>query len=206
MATTVPCTTCGFIHNCICEHQPHLQSRVEFALLYHENELSKLTNTGRLILNSLPKAQSYLWQRKVPPKALIDKINQENTETWLLFPSHSPTLSSKYCEYKNPNKKQLFILLDATWQEAKKMVNKSSWLKDLPCLEIQATGDSCYHLRRNQSQGNLCTCEAGIEVLDMVKEPENAQALFHYYEQFLTVFQAERSGHEYQPSALGSPK
>ncbi len=80
---------------------------------------------------------------------------------------------------------------------SKKMVNKSPWLKALPCLEIQTDEASRYHLRRNQSEGNLCTCEAGIEVLEMVKEPENAQALSCYYDQFLTVFQAERSGHKF---------
>lgn len=206
MAVINSCSTCGFVHNCICEHQPHLDSHIEFALLYHENELDKLTNTGRLLLNSLPKAKSYLWQRKVPPEDLINHINQEDTETWLLFPSDSPTLSSEYLERKAPNKKQLFILLDATWQEAKKMVNKSPWLKELPCLELIPTAASRYHLRRNQSQGNLCTCEAGIEVLEMTKEPGNAQALSEYYDHFLTVFQAERSGHAYGSSALGAPK
>lgn len=206
MATTIPCSACGFTHNCICQHQPALDSQVEFALLYHENELDKLTNTGRLLLNSLPKAKSYLWQRKVPPENLIERINQEDTETWILFPSASPTLSSEYHQRKDPTKKQLFILLDATWQEAKKMVNKSPWLKVLPCLELTPTEASRYHLRRNQSQGNLCTCEAGIEVLEMTKEPENAQALSIYYDQFLAVFQAERSGHAYSSNGLGAPK
>lgn len=206
MAVTTSCSTCGFVHNCICDHQPQLDSHIEFALLYHENELDKLTNTGRLLLNSLPKAKSYLWQRKVPPEDLIEHINQEDIETWLLFPSDSPTLSSEYIERKDPNKKQLFILLDATWQEAKKMVNKSPWLKELPCLELIPTAASRYHLRRNQNQGNLCTCEAGIEVLEMTKEPGNAQALSEYYDQFLTVFQSERSGHTYDSSALGAPK
>ncbi len=200
------CSVCGFIHNCICDHQPNIESQVEFALLYHKNELDKLTNTGRLLLNGLPKAKSYLWQRKVQPEALINKIHQEDIEAWLLFPSDAPTLSSEYLTSRDPSKKQLFILLDATWQEAKKMVNKSPWLKALPCLELSPSEISRYHLRRNQSQGNLCTCEAGIEVLEMVKEPENAQALFKYYDQFLTVFQAERSGHSYNSNALGAPK
>ena len=195
MEISASCPTCGFVYNCICGYQPSLDSQAEFALLYHENELNKLTNTGKLLLNSLPKAKSYLWQRKTEPTELINKINQEEIEAWLLFPSDAPTLSSDYPQYRDPNKKQLFILLDATWQEAKKMVNKSPWLNALPCLELTPNEASRYHLRRNQSQGNLCTCEAGIAVLEMVKEPENAQAISCYYDQFLAVFQAERSGH-----------
>ncbi len=191
------CSICGFTHNCICAHQPNLSSNIEFALLYHENELHKLTNTGKLILNSLSNTTEYTWQRKEPPQALISKINQADTETWLLFPSKEPVLSGDFHHRHDSSKKQLFVLLDATWQEAKKMVNKSPWLKALPCLEIQTDETSRYHLRRNQSEGNLCTCEAGIEVLEMVKEPENAQALSCYYDQFLTVFQAERSGHKF---------
>lgn len=191
------CSICGFTYNCICSHQPSLTSHIEFALLYHENEQKKLTNTGKLITNSLPNARAYLWQRRELPTALLEKIARDDTETWLLFPSTENTLSTEYANAKTSSKKQLFILLDATWQEAKKMVNRSPWLQELPCLYLENVDTSSYHLRRNQSEGNLCTCEAGMEILKMVKEPENAQALNLYYERFLTVFQAERSGHLY---------
>lgn len=192
------CSTCGFTHNCTCPHQPMIHSQAEFVLLYHENERHKLTNTGRLLRNSLPSTTEYTWHRKEQPEALINQIKAHDTQAWLLFPSENPIPSSDFSTHAKPHKKQLFILLDATWQEAKKMVNKSPWLQTLPCLMLETNGSSRYHLRRNQNQGNLCTCEAGIEVFRMLKEPENAQALSDYYDHFLRVFQAERSGHTYQ--------
>ncbi len=204
--STSACSVCGFIYNCICDYQPYLQSKAEIALIYHQNEVDKSTNTGKLLLRSLANASYYVWQRKAAPTALIDKIKQPDTEVWLLFPGENSILSRDYLQHRNNNKKQLFILLDATWQEAKKMVNKSPWLADLPRLSLCASAVSHYHLRRNQSQGNLCTCEAGIEVLDMIEEPENAAKISAYYQQFLAVFQAERSGHRETSNDIGSAR
>lgn len=192
------CSTCGFTYNCICSYQPKLSSDIEFALLYHQNEQARLTNTGKLIINSLPNtAHQYLWQRKEPPIKLIEKINQSETEAWLLFPSINSITDTQYLQSRHSNKKQLFILLDATWQEARKIVNKSTWLQSIPTLSLNINQTSHYSLRRNQNKGSLCTCEAGIEVLKMANEPYNAKQLNHYFEQFQRVFQSEKSGHSY---------
>lgn len=78
------------------------------------------------------------------------------------------------------------------------MVRRSPWLAALPRLALQPTGISQYALRRNQQDGNLCTCEAGIALLEMLGEQHDAQQLQRYFETFMTVFHAEQSGHAHR--------
>ena len=59
----------------------------------------------------------------------------------------------------------MVFLLDATWQEAGKMFNKSPYLKNVPRTKIKPRQISQYQLRRNQPEGGLCTAECVVEIL-----------------------------------------
>ena len=93
------------------------------------------------------------------------------------------------------SRKPLFIILDGTWQEAKKMLNKSSWLQAVPQVHLDITSESSYTLRRNQDSGHLCTCEVGIELLKSLGESEPAKLIDDYYQHYLKVFHADKCGH-----------
>ncbi|RLV60233.1 DTW domain-containing protein [Parashewanella curva] len=57
------------------------------------------------------------------------------------------------------------MVLDGTWQEARKIYNKSSYLKELPKVKIEPSSTSIYQLRRNQKPNGLCTAECVAELL-----------------------------------------
>ncbi len=200
-AQTEACLQCGFIHNCICHLQPDIHNAFQLAILSHPKELNKESNTGRLLQNSLSNCQTYTWSRVEPVEALITASQNPNTRTWLLFPHPDATSSAEFQQRVEQEiiqpQQQLFIILDSTWQEAKKMLRKSPWLQDLPCLSLDLKHLSEYQLRRNQQAGNYCTCEVGIELLSLMKMPEQAENLHHYFSAFNTVFQADKSGHQY---------
>lgn len=190
------CPRCGFLYNCICDAEPQLSCKVRFILLTHPKELNKDTNTGDLMLRTLPNCQRYTWDRVNPPSALLEELRAANNQPWLLFPSDDqhPAAAYQPAEGKLP----LFILLDATWQEARKMVRKSPWLSQLPHLSLTPTSMSAYQLRRNQQAGNLCTCEAGITLLNLLGESAQATQLNVYFQAFLDTFHADKSGHARQ--------
>jgi DTW domain-containing protein YfiP len=77
------------------------------------------------------------------------------------------------------------ILLDATWQEARKMFNKSPYLQNLPRAHIKPRQISRYQLRRNQPEGGLCTAECVVEILiaknhiDIAERLDSAFMLFN---------------------------
>jgi DTW domain-containing protein YfiP len=157
-------------------------------LLTHERELHRATNTGTLAMEcSNDIVERILWARKKPDKNLIRLI--ENNEAILLYsteesslivPSMMPlTLPSVTIEeYEN------IIIIDSTWQEAKKIFNQSTYLKKAPKFTLKTTSDSIYKLRANQPKGGLCTIECIIEVLIMKGESKVASELSLKFFQF----------------------
>ena len=191
------CPRCGFRHNCICDAEPRLSCDARFILLTHPNELGKDTNTGELMRRTLPGCRRYTWDRVNPPAGLLAMLANPAYQPWLLFPGDEQHPAVPY--RSADNKPPLFVLLDATWQEARKMVRRSPWLASLPRLGLIPPAASAYRLRRNQQTGNLCTCEAGIAVLQLLGETDQADQLHQYFQRFIATFHADKSGHAWRP-------
>ena len=154
-------------------------------LLTHQRELHRATNTGSLAIEDANEiVERILWERVKPNKVLIRLI--ENNEAVLLYSNGEsssaislPALSSTIIEeYEN------IIIIDSTWQEAKKIFNHSAYLKNAPQFTLKTTNDSLYKLRANQPKGGLCTIECIIEVLRMKGQNKMAAELSLKFEQF----------------------
>ncbi|PMM65602.1 tRNA-uridine aminocarboxypropyltransferase [Vibrio splendidus] len=195
MGNQQACSSCGFTHQCICHLIPSIESQTDLVLLTHENELSRDTNTGKLLQQSLQQCQPFVWQRKTPPAELMALLEDKTRQPFLLFPSDTSIECQQAVMTKAMSRKPLFIILDGTWQEAKKMLNKSIWLQSIPQVHLNITSESSYTLRRNQDSGHLCTCEVGVELLKALGEDEQAQQIDDYFQHYLKVFQADKCGH-----------
>ncbi|WP_261885002.1 tRNA-uridine aminocarboxypropyltransferase [Vibrio pomeroyi] len=195
MSNQQACSGCGFTHQCICHRIPSTESQTHVVLLTHENELSRDTNTGKLLQQSLEQCESFVWQRKTPPAELMTLLEDETRQPFLLFPSDESVECQQAVLNKANDREPLFIILDGTWQEAKKMLNKSPWLQSIPQVHLDIASESSYTLRRNQDSGHLCTCEVGVELLKTLGEEEPARLINDYYQHYLKVFQADKSGH-----------
>ena len=79
---------------------------------------------------------------------------------------------------------ETIIILDGTWQEAKKIYNKSSYLQNARAASLAATTSSRFALRRNQIVGGLCTLECIIELCKIKGLDELATTLAAAFEQF----------------------
>lgn len=190
-----PCPQCGLKYNCICHQAPKLVSHINIALLLHKNEVDRDTNTGKLVSNCLANTQRFIWDRVTPPQELLNIITSGQYEPILLFPSDS-SIELTTDVLNQSGKPPLFIILDATWQEAKKMVRRSPWLKALTFAQLSDHQHSAYSLRRNQEHGNLCTCETAAALMRTLGEPQNAKMLDQYFYHYLVVFNADKSGHK----------
>tara|TARA_Y100001956_G_scaffold82613_1_gene104340 strand:- start:5752 stop:6258 length:507 start_codon:yes stop_codon:yes gene_type:complete len=167
----------------------------------HENELTRETNTGQWLLRSLPSSSQHIWQRKSPCPELIALLQDDHYLPVLLFPSdESISVNEVKQRSAQQGKTPLFIILDGTWQEAKKMLRKSPWLSGIPLAHITPSQASVYQLRRNQSEGHLCTLEVASEVVRELGEDAQANSLTHFLTHFMEIFQADKSGHPYQRS------
>ncbi|MBE3995050.1 DTW domain-containing protein [Vibrio parahaemolyticus] len=196
-----PCPHCGFQFNCICSLVPKLTSKHDILLLMHPNELTRDTNTGQLLQHCQLNVEQAIWDRKQPPAELLTRLANPSLYPVILFPSEeSITLEHVEMQSQQQAKMPLYIILDATWQEARKMINKSRWLEDIPTMGLSALADSQYQLRRNQQQGNLCTFEVAAHLLGQLGEQDNQQQLHTFFAHYLALFQAEKSGHALKPS------
>ena len=157
---------------------------MQFILLTHPRERLRITNTGQLVLQVLgERARVIEWHRKQPDPALIAAIDAGLVG--LVFPTDddTPLVSSNSADNVNASAKECtpafeyLLLIDATWQEARKMYNQSPYLKSLIKVGLQPTHASIYPLRRNQLEGGLCTAECVALLLEQAGEPELAQQL-----------------------------
>lgn len=149
---------------------------MKFILLTHSRELERPTNTGQLIQQCLPETLRFTWQRKQPEPQLLALIEQKKVALLYRSETAQQTAFQQCFEY--------FILIDATWQEARKIYNHSPYLHRLPHLELKPGAASRYHLRRNQPQGGLCTVECGLALMTEGGHPLRAQ-LQQRYDDFL---------------------
>lgn len=85
---------------------------------------------------------------------------------------------------REPGKRPLFILLDATWTEARKMFRKSPYLDRFPVLSLQAEQMSRYRLRRSKRDDHFCTAEVAAMCLDLAGDNQASQALDAYLDVF----------------------
>lgn len=145
-------------------------------LLTHTQELEKSSNTGLLVMDSLcgltgnnmPQVRRVIWQRKAPDTLLLEQLQQHRSV--LVYPA---TAGAEGSETEGPGH---FIIIDATWQQAQKMLHQSPYLFHLPRLSLAAE-KSTYRLRRNQRGQGLCTSEAAAHVLRLNGQLRLAQWL-----------------------------
>ncbi|MGI9282077.1 MAG: tRNA-uridine aminocarboxypropyltransferase [Endozoicomonas sp.] len=149
-----------------------------FYLLTHSQELLKPTNTGQLVKKTAPDTIVHEWSRLEPPVDLLEMLESDRFNPYLVFPEslaiyQQPIESAS----SGTSDKLLYILLDGTWQQARKMYRQSPYLHFLPLCQVYPSEKSVYDLRRNQTNGGLCTAEVIAEILGMEGKAEQSSAL-----------------------------
>lgn len=158
---------------------------LQIILLTHEREVSRPTNTGQLAIKAFPEhCKRIIWARTAPDETLL-KLLQAN-DTALLFPDearHRETDSEKLHGTEKrkydatESMPSTLVIIDATWQEARKMIRRSQYLKDARKYALTSNQDSLFNLRRNQVEGGLCTVECIIAIFKEVGMAEEAICL-----------------------------
>ena len=152
---------------------------VKIHLLTHQKELKRPTNTAILVVKTLGSglAEQILWRRKDPDQGLLDSIARGRAV--LLYKDSEEKGIEDLSEIDD------FIILDGTWQEARKIYNKSPYLHLMKTFSFSSQNKSKYNIRRNQKEGGLCTAECVIELLKMKGESQMAEKLNTAFLEFL---------------------
>ncbi|BBI69987.2 hypothetical protein HAALTHF_00400n [Vreelandella aquamarina] len=78
----------------------------------------------------------------------------------------------------------VFIILDGTWRQARRMFRKSPYLDALPVLPLRTERETRYRLRKPASKAHLCTAEVAIELLRQSGDETAASVLDDYFDVF----------------------
>ena len=180
--------------HCLCPWLPTIESDCGVCLLMHDIEPLKPSNTGWLIADVVRDTFAFTWQRTGVDPRLLALLADSQWQPLVIFPGEYAE-SRRVVEQveREDGKRPLFILLDATWTEARKMFRKSPYLDGLPVLSLRPEVLSRYRLRRSTRSDHLCTAEVAALCLDLAGDSNAANML----DALLDVFTEHYLGAKY---------
>ncbi|MDO8451115.1 MAG: tRNA-uridine aminocarboxypropyltransferase [Rhodoferax sp.] len=184
------CPGCRVIFShCLCALRPQVPTQAGMCLIMCDIEPLKPSNTGWLIADVVKDTAAFGWSRTEVDPALLTLLADPQWEPYLVFPGEFVPAERVVTEVQVPSgKRPLFVLLDATWPEARKMFRKSPYLNHLPVLSLQPEQLSRYRLRRSTRDDHLCTSEVAALCLALGGEPHAAQTLEAYLDVFTSHY------------------
>ncbi|MCU0763626.1 MAG: DTW domain-containing protein [Hydrogenophaga sp.] len=190
---SVRCPQCRLVHShCICSLKPSAAVRAGFCLLMGDIEALKPSNTGWLIADLVPDTHAFAWSRTVVDPALTSLLSDPQWQPVVVFPADYADPERVVRAWPAPanaapangSRRPLFVLLDGTWAEARKMFRKSTYLSQLPVLALQPQSASVYRLRQASKGHHLCTAEVAALCLEQAGEPQAGALLAAWLDVF----------------------
>lgn len=198
------CVRCRLaLAQCVCAYTPRTDTRAGVCLLMGDIEAIKPSNTGWLIADLVPDTFAFEWSRTEVDAELLALLADPQWQPVLVFPGEfaapervvsqwpPPSCPTEAAPAKPP--RPLFILLDGTWSEARKMFRKSPYLDALPVLSLNPERSSQYRLRRSNRGDHFCTAEVAAMCLELAREVQAAALLWAYFDVFSAHYLAAKS-------------
>lgn len=184
------------VKRCLCATIQPVDARSRFCLVMFDTEPMKPSNTGRLIADILPDTTAFLWSRTEPPQALVDLCASDEYQPMVVFPASYAGSERQVLAAPPSGKPPLFIMLDGTWTEARKMFRKSPYLDALPVISVDLSRISAYHLREAHAEDQYCTAEVAIALLDIAGDSHAANGLGAHFALFRERYLAGKVHHQ----------
>jgi len=160
-------------------------------LLMADTEPLKPSNTGWLVADVVADTFAFGWARTETDPMLLTLLADPQWQPYVVFPGEYALPERVVHTVQQPGppgdgsgKRPLFILLDGTWAEARKMFRRSPYLAALPVLSLQPERLSEYKLRRSRRVEHLCTSEVAALCLALAGEHQAGQTLTAYLDVF----------------------
>lgn len=192
--------------HCICAIAPKknaVNTNAGFLLLMYDTEVLKPSNTGKLIADLIPDTFAFLWSRTTKNDELQAVLDDEKWQPFVVFPqeyageNRQVYSNELVCEQ---GKRPLFIMLDGSWREAKKMFRKSPYIDKFPLVSFDPKtlldnmsspvgDDSRYTVRKTELEHQFSTAEVAARVLEMYGEKANGHLLDLWFDVFNYQYQ-----------------
>jgi DTW domain-containing protein YfiP len=189
------CAGCRLIAtHCLCACRPQVPTRAGVCLVMGDIEALKPSNTGWLVADVVADTWAFGWSRTAVDPGLLALLADPQWQPYVVFPGEfvSPERvvtdllpAKERTAEEGTTKKPLFVLLDGTWSEARKMFRKSPYLDHLPVLSLNPEQVvSNYRLRRSARESHFCTSEVAALCLALAGETHAANTLAAWLDVF----------------------
>jgi DTW domain-containing protein YfiP len=186
------CPDCRLVpSHCLCAFRPSVATSAGACLLMADVEPLKPSNTGWLVADVVTDTFAFGWARTETDPALLALLADPKWQPYVVFPRDYAApervvhaLAPARAGHDATAKRPLFILLDGTWSEARKMFRKSPWLDHLPVLSLNPDQISRYQLRRSRRSDHFCTSEVAALCMSLAGEHAAEQTLEAYLDVF----------------------
>lgn len=177
---------------CICDFQVNAQAQARFWLLTHRKELYKPTNTGRLIVDTIRDSEVFPWSRTEPDAEFLDQLHDPGFDPYIVFPE-GEGYEERMVEFEHkPGRKPVFIILDGTWRQARRIFRQSEYLQGVPVIQPKTQRKTRYNLRKPNEEHHLCTAEVAAVMLAQMGDQASADLLDAYFDVFNAHYYASR--------------
>ena len=159
------CPGCFFPPSrCLCAEVERVENRTRVFMIRHWQERVRTSNSGRWAALALSRCR--IVDHGVPG-APLDGAIVPSRGAAVLFPSPTGGIPSPLPE--------TLIVLDATWAQARRMLQRIPELRTLP--RVSLPGGSGERLRQPTVKGGMSTIEALAAALDLLGDAEASRAL-----------------------------
>jgi DTW domain-containing protein len=186
------CSGCRLLpSHCMCALRPVVPTRAGVCLLMADIEPLKPSNTGWLIADVVADTHAFGWARTETDPALTALLGDTQWQPYVVFPGEYVAAERVVHSVQatgpldgGTGKRPLFVLLDGTWAEARKMFRRTPCLDHLPVLSLEPEQISQYQLRRSRRDDHFCTSEVAALCLSLAGDDIAGKVLEAYLDVF----------------------
>ena len=179
---------------CICDTFEPIDSQIGVCMLMYHAEYYKPSNTGQLICQLVKDNFAFRWERTEVDPALVALLQEPKWYPVIIFPHDNVEQDRQLDALPRAQvlngRRPLFIFLDGTWRQAKKMFIKSPYLQSLPVLQLEEVTKGNYQLREAYHEHHLSTVEVAYQLFEQNGEQELGDKLRQLFEQFRAGYKA----------------
>lgn len=194
-ALLVRCPQCLLGENdCICGTVEPVKGEIAVCMIMYHAEYFKPSNTGQLIAEVVADNFAFRWERTQSNPELLALLADPKWYPVVIFPHDNVEPERQLQQLPSQDvlagKRPLFIFLDGTWRQAKKMFIKSPYLQKLPVLQLNEPKKGDYQLRVAHHEHHLSTVEVAYELFKQNGEIQMATRLEALFTKFRDLYKS----------------
>lgn len=167
--------------HCLCQEINPIECHCNFLLLQHPNERRKYHSTARLLKRALPQTKILSGIRFSPEQIESTLANQK---AYLLYPAKNAVGAESVDLDKNSS----IIVIDGTWVEARKIIYRNSFLREVPTISFSTALRSNFVIRKQPRENCLSTIESVAHLLQINARAKIDEPTAARYEYLFQIF------------------